>query len=209
MPSINKIKYNHHSVTLLLDDGTDAELPYSSLEELKLETGSELSPEELGSLREAAERFRCRNSALRFLSLRSHSRGELRTKLIKKKFTNEDIDFTLDRLARSGYIDDHDYAVRFIRNRVSRKAVGEGYLRRELFQRGIAADVIDNAMNEAGGRDIDFPRILNLAKKKVLSIKNREKRRSRLISFLKNRGFDSRVITKTLDELKSDLPPDY
>ncbi len=209
MPSINRIKYNHYSVTLLLDDGTGAELPYSSLEELKLETGSELSPEELDCIREAAERFRCRNSALRFLSLRSHSRGELRRKLIKKKFTNKDIEYTLEQLAQMGYIDDHDYAVRFIRNRISRKAVGEGYLRRELFQRGIAADIIDNAMDEAGGREIDFPRILNLAKKKVLSIKNSEKRKTRIISFLKNRGFDSRVITKTLDELKSDLPPDY
>lgn len=206
MTSINKIKYNNHSVTLLLDDGTDAELPYSSLEEHKFETGSVLSPEELGCLREAAERFRCGNSALRFLSLRSHSRGELKLKLKKKSFNNDDIEFTLEQLAQMGYIDDHDYAVRFIRNRVSRKVVGEGYLRRELFQRGIAADIIDNAMNEAGGREIDFPRILNLAKKKVLSIKNRDKRKTRLISFLKNRGFDSRVITKTLDELKSDLP---
>ncbi len=209
MASINKIKYNSHSVTLLLDDGTDAELPYSFLEELKPETGNELSPEELGCLREAAERFRCRNSALKFLSLRSHSRGELKLKLKKKGFSNDDIEFTLEQLAEMGYIDDHDYAVRFIRNRVSRKAVGEGYLRRELFQRGIVADIINDAMDEAGGREVDFPRIIKLAKKKVLSIKNSEKKRSRLISFLKNRGFDSRVIKKTLEELNSDLPPEY
>jgi regulatory protein len=204
MPVLEKIKYNTHSITLHLDDGTDAELPYSSIEKLKLETGSELSFEELDRIREASERYRCRNSALRYLSLRSHSRGELKIKLKKKNYKSEDIEITLEELAEAGYIDDCDYAVRFIQNRSSRKVVGERYLKKELFQRGIAADIIEQALDETGAREVDLKRIVNEAEKKLHSIKNKKNKKSRLVSFLNSRGFDSGIIQKALEKIEPD-----
>ncbi len=204
MPSIEKIKYNGHSATLLLDDGTQPEVPYSSIEELHLETGKDLSPEEVERVRDASERFRCRNSALKSLSLRSHSRSELVIKLKKKNFKSGHIETTLEQLAGSGYIDDHEYALRFIRNRTSRKVVGEIYLRKELFQRGVAANIIEQALDETGSREVDIQRVINEAEKKLISIKNKNNKKSRLVSFLSSRGFNSSVIQKTLEKIHPD-----
>jgi regulatory protein len=208
MPILEKIKYNSHSVTLFLDDGTDEELPYSSLEKLKLETGKNISPEELEGIREAGERFRCKNSALKYLAIRSHSRGELEIKLKKKNYMYENIETTLDELTGSGYIDDHDYAVSFIINRSSRKVVGERYLRSELFRRGIAMNIIDKAIDDTGIREVDLRRVADEAEKKLRAIKNKTNKKSRLVSFLGSRGFDSGVIQKTVEMIDPDLLSD-
>ena len=58
------------------------------------------------------------DSALRSLTRRSHSRWELKTKLIQKGFPKEEIKAALDRLTELGYLNDQNFAMDYCRHRL-------------------------------------------------------------------------------------------
>jgi regulatory protein len=144
------------------------------------------------------------NSALRFLSLRSHSAGEIRIKLKRKGFSERDIDCSVDSLKESGYLDDYQFAVRYIQNKVSSRIVGERYLRRDLYRKGISNDIIESAIVEGGGKDVDFERLYEAAVKKLSTFNVKKNRELKLYNYLNNRGFDSITIKKIIEALHAD-----
>ncbi|MEO1082347.1 MAG: regulatory protein RecX [Pseudomonadota bacterium] len=85
-----------------------------------------------------------RNAAMDLLARREHSRLELRRKL-ERRFTADGLDRALEQLAEEGLQCDVRFAESFTRERLL-KAYGPRRVRAELQQRGVAADVIDDAL---------------------------------------------------------------
>ncbi|MGK1956135.1 recombination regulator RecX [Klebsiella pneumoniae] len=100
--------------------------------------------------------------AIRILAMRDHSEQELRRKLVAPVMSKngpEALDVTPDELEQvvawcieNRYLDDNRFVGQFIASR-SRKGYGPARIRQELSQKGIARQVVDQAMREC---DIDW-----------------------------------------------------
>ncbi|HCJ2334315.1 TPA: recombination regulator RecX [Klebsiella pneumoniae] len=100
--------------------------------------------------------------AIRILAMRDHSEQELRRKLVAPVMSKngpEALDVTPDELEQvvawcieNRYLDDNRFVGQFIASR-SRKGYGPARISQELSQKGIARQVVDQAMREC---DIDW-----------------------------------------------------
>ena len=90
--------------------------------------------------------------ALGYLSFKPRAITEVRRR-IGRDFTQPVVERVLDSLKRYGYLDDAEYAMQWRRSRDKRKPRGAFLLRRELRAKGVADDLIDDALDgldEAG-----------------------------------------------------------
>ena len=94
-------------------------------------------------------RENAKESALRLLAKRDHSREELRRKLSAKGFSPEEIEEALQKLETRGVLDDGRYAQRLAFYLAQEKLFGPQRITQKLFQKGIPADLIQEAMAKA------------------------------------------------------------
>jgi regulatory protein len=88
------------------------------------------------------------DAGLNLLSRRAHSRVEVRRKLGRRGYGEEEVESTLSRLAELGYLDDRAFAEGHVRRRSS--GLGRLALSAELAARGVDRAVADEAL---GGLD--------------------------------------------------------
>ena len=91
---------------------------------------------------------RCYAAAMRILSYRFNSEGELRRKLEMKEFGRELIEATIARLRDEKWLDDDRFAAAYVRTRV-RKGIGLLRIKRELIAAGVESDIIARALDES------------------------------------------------------------
>jgi regulatory protein len=89
-----------------------------------------------------------RDSALRLLARREHSRLELTRKLRQRGWPEPELDAVIDELAEQGLQSDERFAEGFVRMR-SQKAYGPIRIRAELGERGLDRGLIDRALRQA------------------------------------------------------------
>ncbi|TLU64914.1 regulatory protein RecX [Thalassotalea litorea] len=82
-----------------------------------------------------------KKAAYNFLARREHSQQELKQKLKRKEFDDDDIDLVLEKLAEQDIQSDLRYGEALFRQRVQ-KGYGWQYIRAELKQKGLAAGII-------------------------------------------------------------------
>lgn len=92
--------------------------------------------------------------ALKALSARAHSTGELREKLSRRAEHKEDIDGLLDRLKDVGYLNDQRYAEGYASSRLANEKLGGSRVVRDLRQRRVAPALAEKTVREVY-RDVD------------------------------------------------------
>jgi regulatory protein len=145
------------------------------------------------------------HAALDLLARRSHFAIELERKLAQKGFAADDVRSALDRLRRSGLVDDARTAVELVTSRLRRSPQGRRRLRAELKRKGLAPDVVDAALAQAAPGDES-----ELARDAARRFQRR--RRSAdpraLERHLDRLGFSSRDILALSEELRDLQPSD-
>ena len=139
-------------------------------------------------------------SALRILALRSHTRFELRRKLLGRKFPRGAVEALLDRYAEIGYLDDEAAARSWVRRRLNARPMGRRAMARELGGIGVSAEIAERALAEGyrEGGEIECAR--RAARKRLKALRGKDKLRERLLRFLKGRGFPAGVCIQAADE---------
>ncbi len=92
--------------------------------------------------------------ALRVLSGRAYSLGELREKLKRRAEKPEDIDGVMLRLKEAGYLNDRRFAEGFAASRLSNEGQGRGRVLRDLRQHRVAPKLAEQVV-EATFRETD------------------------------------------------------
>jgi len=175
-----------------------------------LRVGQRLTEAEIDALRQSDAVERATDRAVRLLARRPYSVAELRRYLANKKTPDAVIAVALTKLERLGYVDDRAFAAYWIENREHFRPRGLRALRYELRQKGIAADVIEAALQEVDPR----ASALRAAQSRVRRLRGLKRReaRSKLAGFLQRRGFAyavvREVVAEVLDELET-TQPDY
>ena len=141
----------------------------------------------------------CKDCAFYYLNKRRHTKKELIDKLVKKDY---DIDLArevADYLEDAQYIDDADYARRFILDAVRIKKYGLVRIKRDLTAKGVDRTVIENVIIDL---QLDTDNVLlDLIESKAKNFNfTDEKQLNKLYGFLLRRGFKFNEIKNALVE---------
>ena len=187
--AIEKQKKNANRCSVFIDGefvfGMTAQDAYL----MRLKAGNEISPAELDKLKETVVFTDAKNLALKYLSYSMRTRREVVTKLKTYEFSEEIIDEVIAFLEQNKYIDDTNYAQKYITQKL-RAGYGEWRIKQELMRRGIDLEIINSSLEE--NSEDAAEKILSLLEKKIKSETEEEfnkKERQKIYNFLNSRGF--------------------
>ncbi len=151
------------------------------------------------------ESDRARGTALRLLALRPRTVLEIREQL-GRRFGKDAVEETVGRLLSEGLLDDADYANQWRQSRERHKPRSRGMIARELKTRGVADDLIEDALEGYDSSDAARRAAQRYASRQ--SGAGRTAFDRRVGAFLARRGFEPSVIRQVLQELREELEVD-
>ena len=153
---------------------------------------------------EEKELKRAKNTAYRFLSIRSRSRAEILKKLRDKEFAPSVIDTVMEHLLYLGYVDDGKFACQWAASRARLQGYGRHRIGQELKQKGVDREIIREALDEVVPPEDERENALKVAEKKLNSMKSLEPeaRKRRLARFLERKGFPHQIIWDIVRKVK-------
>ncbi len=169
-----------------------------------LAVGDELDAAAVSRLRSLDESGKATSAALALLARRPRSEREVRHRLRQKGYGDAAIDDAIGRLEGWGYLDDAAFARFWVENRVANKPRGERLMAQELWQKGVARPVVQEAIAAA---EIDETEAaLSVAGAKLRSYRDLDPMvaRRRLAAYLARRGFGYDVVRPVLDRVLGD-----
>jgi regulatory protein len=165
-----------------------------------IQVGDELDSATISRLLEEDEVVRATEAALHFLAYRARSEQEVRDRLKRGAFSPEAIEATITRLNDWRYLDDEDFARRWVESRARGKPRGQRLLQQELRQKGIDAETSRQVIAEA---DLDeVATATELARKRLGTMKGEDPIaiRRKISAYLARRGYGFDVVRKALEQ---------
>ncbi len=144
-----------------------------------------------------------KESALRFLARRDHSREEIRRKLLDKGYAPEEIANVVSSLAEKGLLDDARFARQMAFALAREKLLGPEGILRKLLQKGIPAELIAESLRGLEGEFSVSARLRAAVEKKLrgrVLAKISLKEKGNLMAYLRRRGFSWEDIYQVLQE---------
>ena len=197
MPKITKIisqTGSQNRVNIHVDDKFLTGLDKFTWISHNLQLGSEISKEFCEKLKIESVQGKAYNKALKLLSYRPQSTKEIWQKL-KPKFEPETINQTIAKLKQKGWLNDKEFALAWVKERSQTHLRSRTHLKSELIQKGIAANIISEALSEPELEDIE----LASAQKLVEKFRDR-KTKEQLKAYLARKGFNYSIIKKSLEK---------
>ena len=145
---------------------------------------------------------RARGAALRLLSLKPRTVSEIRERLLRR-FDADSVEQTVSRLLNEGLLDDANYAQQWRDSRERRRPRSRRMIARELKDRGVAAHLIEDALE-----GYDSPEAARRAAARYAQRQSASDRVTfdrRVGAYLARRGFETNVIREVLRELRQNL----
>lgn len=193
---------------LLLSNGEEVHVHEDLLVKYRLLVGREI---ETGFLEEIAYEGvvqRGFSQAINYISYRPRSIREVEQYLARKEIDRDFIAVIVERLLEKNYLDDRQFAHLWVENRQRLKPRSKMALRQELQEKGIASDIIADALGiiepEA---EIEQARQIGLKKMQQWRNIEWQKARPKLIRYLLYKGYDMSVISTILPSLRDEHDP--
>lgn len=172
----------------------------SDLLQSGIRVGQELTEQELGELKSSAMLDKAYDRALNLISHRPRSEGELRDYLRRKDLPSSDIDRVIAKLANGGYVDDLDFAMRWVSSRRLLKSTSKRRLTQELRQKRIADEIISEVLvaDSTDERQV----LAELIQRKRKQTKYQDP--TKLMQYLSRQGFSYDDIKTAMSRLVED-----
>ncbi|MDD2418721.1 MAG: regulatory protein RecX [Oscillospiraceae bacterium] len=199
---ITKLKKRRGRLYLLVfDDGQSVTVDINTFEESPFKVGSLLSDEQLEELLLLSQRRRTREKAFFLLSLRDHSKAELKSKLCKYA-DNKIAAETADKMEELGFINDLSFAQRRASDLICRKQYPKQRVLRELCSLGIDREEAQHIIDDLECDDVG--QALALLNRKYYNRKNSEEGIRKTAAALARFGFSGDTVRKAIKEWKSE-----
>ena len=212
--ALRPTKRDPDRIAVDLDGSFAFALPATLVGDERIEVGDLLDVDRVTALLAADQASRATEAALVFLSYRPRSEKEVRDRLRRGGYEPDAIEHAIGRLHEWRYLDDADFARRWVENRTAHRPRGKRLLQQELRHKGIdgeiARDAIDNAdLDETGAAEA-------LARRRLPTYAGDDPAaiRRRLGAYLARRGYGYDVIRIALDRAlgeaddMDDVPPE-
>jgi regulatory protein len=152
-----------------------------------LQVGQKLSEEKIASLLSEDQREVAYQRALRFVQFRERSEAEIQENLREHKVPEEIIQEVLERLQRSGIVDNRRFARTWIENRSEFRPRSRRALAYELRRRGIEQEVIQDSLESLDDEELAYQAAIKQTRKyRELPW---QEYRQKMYAFLARRGF--------------------
>lgn len=158
---------------------------------------SEITEDELASLKREAGFRSSLERGLSILSRRSHSEKELREKLLRLS-DRESVDAAVEKLRELGYIDDEGFAREYAAYLSEKKGMGARRVEYELKMKGIDGDTVKKIAETLDNDPV--MRIIILLRNKYGKSLDTEKGRARVRAALVRLGYSHGDITRAVRE---------
>ena len=126
------------------------------------------------------------------LARRPHFKRELKTKLLKKGYSEELIEKVLDDFERRGYLDDRDHALLYIEE-LKRKRLGQYEIVRRLVAKGLNELIAKDLTSSISLENEEREHIRYLLNKRRFDLKD-PKGIKKALDFFIRRGFTGDII---------------
>jgi regulatory protein len=176
-----------------------------------LQVGQEISAEKIAQLQADDALEVAYQQAIRLLSYRPRTQHEIRQNLSQHGFAEESIDAVVNRLLKSGLVDDLRFAQSWVENRSEMRPRSQRALAYELKRRGVDRQIIEQSLASIDEEALAYQAALKKTDKFVNLDWNDF--RQKLYRYLSQRGFNFEVISQVTarlwaERLDGNLPTD-
>jgi regulatory protein len=196
MPVVTKLvtQKNGEYINLFVDDDFCCGISLNQVSEWKLYKGQIISAKQIDEICRQASQNRAYVAAIRYLSYRIRSSGEVR-QYLRRRNLEEMAEYVIERLTSEKYLDDVEFTKSWLKMRCdmnwSLRAI-----KQDLVRKGIAHETIEKLVI-----DIDSEASIRY----LIDKKNRYQKhdRDKMTKYLSGKGFDYEQIKKCLDEINT------
>lgn len=168
----------------------------STLLNLGLRLNQEITPEQFNELKNSSTLDKAKTRAFDLIARRPRSSWELEDYLHRKGYEKSVIQQTLNTLSNLRYVDDSDFAKRWVANRRLLKSSSKRRLIQELRQKRIADDIIQETLRNDETDEKEVLRELVARKRKQSKYQDNLK----LMQYLARQGYNYDDIKTILEE---------
>lgn len=206
----NKERYNVFLTSDKKQDYYGFSVDEAVLIQYMLKKGMEIDDALLESILQQDTLYEAYTRAIHFLSYRMRSQKEVRDFLLKKEVEEDLIEEVMDRLIDEKLVDDREFAKMFIRTRISTSDKGPQYVRKELAEKGVAAHLIDETINELYTDEVQFEKARKLVEKKSRQgkIESHFKQIQRIENSLLQKGYSRHIVQEAIHSLEKNVDED-
>lgn len=205
---IEEQKKNKERVSIYIDEAYAFGVSLEILYKYNLKVGMILTEDFISDVIKKEETLKANNYAMNLISMGGlKTEKEIRDKMIKKGFNDDDINNTIDLLKDYKYVDDRIYAEYYIKDKLQINGYGKNKIKSDLFRKGVSSEIINECLDEFVDEDNQFELAIELGRKKVRTIKTDDFNilYRRVGSFLQGRGFSFDIIKKVMSVLKDEF----
>lgn len=181
---------------IYVDDKYAFSLGETELLSSGLQRGQEFTEAELTELKQKAVIDKAYERALNLILRRARSEWEIRDYLKRKDYDSEITDQIIGQLRERNFVNDLDFARRWVENRRLLKATSKRRLRQELKQKRVTDEVIDHVLSEDETDEREVLRELVERKRKQTKYQDDIK----LMQYLSRQGYNYDDIKTVIGE---------
>ena len=195
---ISNISFEKKKFQILFDSGEEIVISEETLIEFGLYKGQEVEDEIIDKLKFEDEKTEALLLSYRFLQ-RNKTEKQLIDYLYKNKITGEIIDTVIPILNEKKYLNDEDYARRYLNDAMNIKKYGKIKIIYMLRSKGIKNDIIEKIMRDYD-YELEYLNAEDLLSKKLDAEEKDSKKINSAKKYLQGRGFEFEIINFAVDE---------
>lgn len=195
---ISNISFEKKKFHVSFDNGEEIKISEDTLVNFGLYKGQEVEEEFVENLKFEDEKSEALLLSYKFLQ-RNKTKHQLVDYLYKNKIRRDIIDLILPILEEKNYLNDEDYARRYLSDALNIKKYGKIKTRYMLMSKGIDKKIIEKVMEDYD-YELEYMNALELIKKRISKDETDPKIINSAKNYLQGRGFEFEIINFTLDD---------
>lgn len=199
---ISNISFEKKKFHVSFDNGEEIKISEDTLVNFGLYKGQEVEEVFVENLKFEDEKSEALLLSYKFLQ-RNKTRQQLVDYLYKNKIQRDIIDLILPMLEEKNYLNDEDYARRYLSDALNIKKYGKIKSRYMLMSKGIDKNIIEKVM-ENYDYELEYMNALELIEKRISKDETDPKKINSAKNYLQGRGFEFEIINFTLDDYLGD-----
>lgn len=198
---ISNISFEKKKFLVSFDNGEEIKISEDTLVNFGLYKGQEVEEVFVENLKFEDEKSEALLLSYKFLQ-RNKTKHQLVDYLYKNKIQRDIIDIILPILEEKKYLNDEDYARRYLSDALNIKKYGKIKTRYMLMSKGIDKKIIEKVMEDYD-YELEYMNALELIEKRISKDETDPKIINSAKNYLQGRGFEFEIINFTLDDYLS------
>lgn len=195
---ISNISFEKKKFLVSFDNGEEIKISEDTLVNFGLYKGQEIEEDFVENLKFEDEKSEALLLSYKFLQ-RNKTKQQLVDYLYKNKIQRDIIDIILPILEEKKYLNDEDYARRYLSDALNIKKYGKIKTRYMLMSKGIDKKLIEKVMEDYD-YELEYTNALELIEKRISKDETDPKIINSAKNYLQGRGFEFEIINFTLDD---------